>query len=137
MADDAERLCRNDTSDGKIAQYKDKNSTSILIKKFNKKGCMDFNVFVMTEQNNEAESPLLVFSDYNGIHLVREINTKLKFRVLCKRYNKTAKTSHKGTKKTSNKKTEGVIVGIVLAVTVFIAAVLYVIPFTRVSFFFH
>ena len=127
VADDAEGLCN--TFNGNIAQYKDKKTTSNLIKKFYEKGCMDFTVFVMTEQNNDAENQLLVFSKYNGIRLVRKINTKLMFRVLCKRSKKTAKTSS-----SSNQNTEGVVVGIIFAATVFIAAVLYVIPFTRVSF---
>ena len=100
------------------------------MKKFDKKRCMDFTAFIMTEQNNDTKNPLIVFSDYNGIRLNREISTKLKSRVLCERIKKTAKTSS-----SSNQKTEGIVVGTVFAVILFIAAVLYVIPYTRVSFF--
>ena len=128
VADDAERLC--DMSDGRVSQYKDQKTISTLIRKFDEKGCMDFYVFVMNERNNDTEKPLLVFSDYDGIRLVRNVNTKRKVRVLCKRYQKTAETSNKG-----NQITGGVIIGIVIGVTVFIVAVLYVIPYTRVSFF--
>ena len=128
VADDAERLCN--MSDGRVSQYKDQKTISTLIRKFDEKGCMDFYVFVMNERNNDTEKPLLVFSDYDGICLVRNVNTKRKVRVLCKRYQKTAETSNKG-----NQITGGVIIGIVIGVTVFIVAVLYVIPYTRVSFF--
>ena len=128
VADDAERLCN--MSDGRVSQYKDQKTISTLIRKFDEKGCMDFYVFVMNERNNDTEKPLLVFSDYDGIRLVRNVNTKRKVRVLCKRYQKTAETGNK-----ENQITEGVIIGIVFGVTVFIAAVLYVIPYTRVSFF--
>ena len=133
---EAEQVCKKHNST--LYVYKDKNSISKLIEKFDETECKKKSHYLLKEENKSSKKVLRIQIKFEKISL-RKNNSKLKYNLICQRYRKLLKTSDNGSDKSSSSskpRIEGVAIGILIAVVllIFIPAVLYAsIPSIRVS----
>ena len=132
---EAEQVCKKHNST--LYVYKDKNSISKLIEKFDETECRKKSHYLLKEENKSSKKVLRIQIKFEKISL-RKNNSKLKYNLICQRY-RISTNSEKGSDKsssTSKPRIEGVAIGILIAVVllIFIPAVLYAsIPSIRVS----
>ena len=129
---EAEQVCKK--YEGKVYVYK--NNTSNLINKFDETKCAEEYQYLLKEQNKPSEKLLLIQIKFEKI-MLRKIFSKQKYNIICQRYKKSTKAgNNKSDKSKSKPKIEGVAIGILITVTlfIFIPAVLYAsVPSIRVS----
>ena len=131
---EAEQVCKKHNST--LYVYKDKNSISKLIEKFDETECRKKSHYLLKEENKSSKKVLRIQIKFEKISL-RKNNSKLKYNLICQSYKKIVKTNDNVSDKSSSSskpKIEGVGILVAVVLLIFIPAVLYAsIPSIRVS----